>query len=231
MKKHEVTARRTPLSMPTYTREEARRLPNVFQEYIYPETRDDLLGGPKQDVTYDSIVLENEHLRVTVVPEFGGKLFSMYDKNAGQETLYVPDVIKPGLIGRCGAWIPGGIEFNFPIGHHIRSMRPQPCSILESGPERACVLVERRCARTGMRMEARIALAAGEARCTIDYAVYNPTALSHRWGFWANVGVHADENWRFLGKADSYLASHIVHPFPIDESGCDTSWYGNRDLG
>ena len=96
-----VTATRTHLRIPTYTRYPARRLPQLFRDgwrNFYPETQDDVLGGVKRDVEYDAIVLENEHLRLTVLPELGGKLWSAYDKNAGQEAVYVPDCIKPGLV-------------------------------------------------------------------------------------------------------------------------------------
>ena len=99
----------------------------------YPDKHDDILGGPKRDVDYDAIVLENEHLRLVILPALGGKLWQVYDKHAKADSIYTPDVIKPGLIGKPGAWIPGGMEFNFPDrapdGRTLRPTRRAASSI------------------------------------------------------------------------------------------------------
>ena len=226
-----VTARRTHLTIPTYTREPARRMPQLFRDgwrNYYPETQDDVLGEVKRDVDYDAIVLENEHLRLTVLPELGGKLWSAYDKNADEEAVLVPDCIKPGLVQRSGGWIPGGMEFNFPIGHHIRSMRPVPCAILEAGPDRATALIEIRCPRSGMCLEVQVSLRRGEARFRVDYRVTNPTPLPGRWYVWNNVGMLAHEDWRMFSKAKYMSSAGHILPYPIDRFGRDISWYGNR---
>ncbi|MBN1808824.1 MAG: DUF5107 domain-containing protein [Planctomycetes bacterium] len=225
------TARWSVMTYPTYTRQPARRLQRPFAGgwmNSYPDTHDDILNGEKKDVDYDVIVLENEHLRLAIVPELGGKLWSAYDKNAGCESIYVPDVIKPCLVARPGAWIPGGMEFNFPVGHHMYTMRRLPCAIVEHGPERAAAVVQRTCPRTGMRMEVRIALAAGEARFDIDYTISNPTPLAHGWYQWTNVGVRSTPGWQFQCKANRYTTGWTLHPYPVDGSGRDTSWYVNR---
>jgi tetratricopeptide (TPR) repeat protein len=223
----------TSLVIPTYTRHPARRLPMLFSpgwESLHPETRDDLLGGPRRPVRYRAMVLENRHLRLTILPELGAKLWSVWDKNARAEVLHVPDVIKPGLISRPGAWIPGGMEFNFPTGHHVAGMRPVPCELVESGPAAAAVRSEFRDARTGMRMTVEIRLGAGEARFTIAYRLSNPTALAHRWYQWTNVGMTCHDRWRFLSKAGLYFTGGIIRRYPVNEDGVDISWYRNRDV-
>ncbi len=223
-------ARWGSLVIPAYLHQPARSLPMLFrsQRNIYPERLDDILGGPKRDVNYAVLVLENEYLRLTVVPELGGKLWSVFDKAAGQETLYVPDCIKPGLIAHPGAWIPGGMEFNFPIGHHPRTMRPIPCAILESGPEQAVVAIAQVCRRTGMRMTLHIRLRAGEARFHIDYDVLNPTPLDHSWYQWTNVGMLVTDDWQFISKARWFTAGGSIRRYPVSESGVDNSFFRNR---
>ena len=228
--KQPVTARQTRITIPTYSHHAARRLPRLFTGVEYPYTKDDILGGPKCDVEYEALVLENEHLKLTVLPHLGGKLWSAYDKNAGEEAIYVPDVIKPGLIALSGAWIPGGMEFNFPRGHQILSMRPWPCAIVESGPEQAAILATRRCLRTGLQMQVRIGLRAGEARFDLDFTLMNPTHLRHGWSFWNNVGILAHDDWRFLSKAKWYYTGSRAQRYPFDSTGVDTSYYRNRQF-
>ncbi|MGQ9662963.1 MAG: DUF5107 domain-containing protein, partial [Kiritimatiellia bacterium] len=220
------------LTIPTYTRYPERALPRPFLSgwtQLWPERLDDVLGGPKKRIIYDAIILENEHLRLVILPQLGGKLWQVYDKHAAADSIYTPDVIKPGLISKPGAWIPGGMEFNFPIGHHVRTMRSLPCAVLSHGPEVARAVVRRSCARTGMQMDVRISLRRGEARFTIDYTVLNPTPLRHGWYQWTNVGVLETPGWQFQTKGIWFWASGSVHKFPLDERGMDLSWQKNRD--
>lgn len=225
-------ARWESLTIPTYAHPPERRLPVLFrrQGNIYPERLDDILGGAKRDVAYAALVLENEYLRLTIVPELGGKLWSVFDKSASQETLYVPDCIKPGLIAHPGAWIPGGMEFNFPIGHHPRTMRPIPCAILDPGPDQAAAVISQVCRRTGLRLTLHIRLRAGEARFHVDYEALNPTPLDHSWYQWTNVGMLANDDWQFLSKSRWFTAGGSIRRYPVGESGIDNSFFRNRDV-
>ncbi|UOQ94843.1 DUF5107 domain-containing protein [Halobacillus shinanisalinarum] len=42
----------------------------------------------------DSIILENEHIRCTILPAYGGKMASLFDKKAGYEWLYQTEADK-----------------------------------------------------------------------------------------------------------------------------------------
>jgi hypothetical protein len=226
-----VTARRTQLTLRTYTRQPRRRLPLIFQETygnIYPDTRDDVLGGPVKNLKYDAIVLENSHIRVTILPDMGGKIWSVYDKHARRETLHVPDCVKPGMVFVCGAWIAGGMEINFPIGHHVDTMNAVPARILEQGPDCAVAVVERLCRRTGLRMVTRTTLRAGQACFDLSMTVTNPTSLSQRWYQWTNVGVTAGMDWRFSSKGNLYTGGMGIDTYPVSKNGKDISWYKNR---
>ncbi len=64
-------------------------------------------------------VLENEHLRATFAPERGGKLWSLFDKDAGRELLFANPVDRPGNLAIRNAWTSGGVEWNCGfLGHH-----------------------------------------------------------------------------------------------------------------
>ena len=53
---------------------------------------------------YDAIVLENEHLRAVFVPGLGGKLWSLYDKDADRELLFANHVFRPAYLALRNAW-------------------------------------------------------------------------------------------------------------------------------
>ncbi|MCD2497628.1 DUF5107 domain-containing protein [Microbacterium nymphoidis] len=64
------------------------------------------------------IVLENDHLRAEVLPDLGGRLRRLYDKDAQRELLHVNAVFQPGNLALRNAWFSGGVEWNIgTIGH------------------------------------------------------------------------------------------------------------------
>ena len=94
---------------------------------IYPYPMLDSLSNRRIEKTYKAVYLENEYLKVTVLPEIGGHLYAIFDKTANRDVLYTNHVMKYGLVAIRGAWISsGGIEWNFPRrphGHHRLSHR------------------------------------------------------------------------------------------------------------
>ena len=70
------------------------------------------------------VYLENEYVRIGILPEIGGRLFEAVDKSNGYNFIYRQHVIKPALIGLIGAWISGGIEWNIPHHHRATTFLP-----------------------------------------------------------------------------------------------------------
>ena len=79
----------------------------------------DKLTDVKEDKTYKAILLENQYVQYSILPELGGRIFTGLDKTDGYDFIYRQHVIKPALIGMIGAWISGGVEWNIP--HHHRA--------------------------------------------------------------------------------------------------------------
>ena len=84
----------------------------------------DSLTGKKADKTYKIVYLENEYLRIGILPEIGGRIFEGVDKTNGYNFIYRQHVIKPTLISILGAWISGGVEWNIPHHHRATSFLP-----------------------------------------------------------------------------------------------------------
>ena len=94
------------------------------QGRVYPYPMQDVLHDEKIDETYKYLTIENEWFHVGMLPEHGGHILNFTDKATGFETFYRQHVIKPALIGMLGAWISGGVEWNFP--HHHRATTAMP---------------------------------------------------------------------------------------------------------
>ena len=122
-----VTVKEAPLVAPTYPAADPDPSPLFFEGRtyqgargpIYPYPIIDKLFETKQDRTYKAVWLENEYVRIGILPEIGGRIFEAVDKTNNYDFFYRQHVIKPALIGLIGAWISGGVEWNIP--HHHRA--------------------------------------------------------------------------------------------------------------
>ncbi len=75
------------------------------------------------DRTFKTLVLENRYLKVTLLPEFGGRILSIIYKPTGHEQLYrtevgVPYGIKGGVFYYDWLMVYGGIFPTFPDAEH-----------------------------------------------------------------------------------------------------------------
>ncbi|MEV0225591.1 DUF5107 domain-containing protein [Streptomyces sp. NPDC050704] len=72
----------------------------------------------------DTLVIENDRLRATVLPGFGGRVGSLVHKPTDRELLYRNPVLQPAAFALNGAWFSGGIEWNIGATGHS----PLACS-------------------------------------------------------------------------------------------------------
>jgi tetratricopeptide (TPR) repeat protein len=73
----------------------------------------------------DALVIENDRLRVTVLPGLGGRIASLLHLPTGRELLYRNPVFQPANFALNGAWYSGGIEWNIgATGHTTLSCAP-----------------------------------------------------------------------------------------------------------
>lgn len=76
---------------------------------------------PPQPRPYRALILENDALRLVLLPELGGRLYQITDKATGEQLLYNNPVIKPTRWGPedMNWWLAaGGIEWAYPVHEH-----------------------------------------------------------------------------------------------------------------
>jgi len=191
---------------------------------IYPYSMLDDLGEEVRDVEYRALVLENEYLRVVVMPELGGHLHSAVDKATGEELFYHNHVVKPGLIALRGAWISGGVEWNFPKGHTVTTMSPVDSRMVRGEDGSATIWVgdverkHRMAWAVGIRLHPKSSLIETEIRLS------NRTALPHPYYFWANAAVPARDDMRLIYPATRSRTWQGETAWPVHE-GRDLARY------
>lgn len=89
-----------------------------FLDSIFPYKMQDMYKRELCEREYLTATLENDYLKAVFLPDFGGRLWSLYDKKAGKELLYHNSAIRPCNLAVRNAWLAGGIEFNCGmVGH------------------------------------------------------------------------------------------------------------------
>ena len=91
---------------------------------VYPYPVTETISHEKTDKIYRAVYLENDYLKIMILPELGGRIQRAFDKTNQYDFVYCNRVIKPALVGLCGPWISGGIEFNWPQHHRPITYSP-----------------------------------------------------------------------------------------------------------
>ncbi len=181
---------------------------------VYPYALQDRITGAKSDRAWRALVLENEYLKVTVLPEIGGRVFEARDKTNGYDFVYRQHVIKPALIGMLGAWISGGAEWNVPH-HHRASTYMTVDSATERLPDGGATLwvgeVE---LRHRTKWLVGLTLRPGRSALEVTFKVLNRTGLPWSMLCFANVAVHANPDYQVLFPPSTRVATfHAKNQF------------------
>ena len=207
---------------------------------VYPYPVVEKIEDEKHDRPWRAFFIENEYIKVMILPELGGRIQMAYDKVKKRHFVYYNQVIKPALVGLTGPWISGGIEFNWPQHHRPSTYLPTDCMI-EEFPDGSktvwCSEVERMFRTKGM---AGFTLYPGKAYIEIKAKVYNRTPFPQTFLWWANPAVVVNKDYYSVFPPDvNAVFDHgkrAVSSFPIAtgeyykvdySAGVDISRYKN----
>src|SRR5512146_3537313 len=202
--------------------------PLLDSHNVYPYTMLDDLSDHREVKQYRAIFLENEYLKAIILPDVGGRLYSLYDKVAGREVFYRNHVVKYGLVALRGAWISGGVEFNFPNGHTNVTVSPVDSRTMTGADGSATAIVGGVDRVTGMHWEVGLTLRPGQRRLEQKVVLFNSTDLPQLYWFWANAAVPATPDMQFIyPMREVNPHSHTqIWTYPVWK-GVDYSWYRN----
>ncbi len=203
------------LVLPTYGVEAAEKNPIFYsgrayqgaQGPVYPYAFLDRLTGIKADKAYRAVYLENEYLKVCVLPELGGRIFYALDKTNGYDFIYRQHVVKPALIGMLGAWISGGVEWNVPHHHRATTFMPVDHLLVNAADGSATVWVGEIERRHRTKWRVGLTLRPGSSALEVTFRTFNRTALPQSMLFFANAAVHATPDYQVIFPPDTTLAA------------------------
>ena len=240
-----------PLTIPTYRIGDPELNPMFYhgrayqgaRGAIYPYPFMDRLTDIREDRTYRAVYLENRYIKVCVLPEIGGRIFSAKDKTNGYDFFYHQHVIKPALIGMLGAWISGGVEWNFPHHHRATAYMPVDYTIEENPGGSKTLWIGELEYRHRMKWIIGLTLYPDKSYLEVSVRLFNRTPFVHSFLYWANVAVHANQNYQVIFPPSTQVATyHGKNQFtqwPISREvlhrvdytrGVDVSWWKNLPL-
>jgi len=243
-----VTAWEEIINIPTYKAGGPDKNPMFLEKRVYqgssgtvyPFAVIDKVSDQKENVSYKAVFMENQYLKIMILPELGGRIQMAYDKTNDYHFVYYNRVIKPALVGLAGPWISGGIEFNWPQHHRPGTFEPVDFFIENNEDGSITVWVseiEKMFHTKGM---AGFTLYPDKAYIEIKGKLYNRTSFPQTFLWWANPAVSVDETYQSVFPPDVHAVydhgKRDVSSFPIatgtyykvDYSpGTDISRYSN----
>jgi len=99
---------------------------------IYPYYRFDGYTDKPVQKEWKVVELENDYIKVMILPEIGGKIWTAIEKSTGKSFIYYNHVIKFRDVAMRGPWTSGGLEANYGIiGHTPNCATPVDYTIIE----------------------------------------------------------------------------------------------------
>ena len=98
-----------------------------------PYTLQDDYDYPEEELTFKAAILENRYLKAVFLPELGGRLWSIYDKENKRDLILENTRFIPCNLAIRNAWFAGGVEFNCGRrGHDEQTVSPRYAAVVET---------------------------------------------------------------------------------------------------
>ena len=171
------------------------------------------------------LVAENEYLKIGMVPEYGGRIWFIYDKIRKKEVIHRN--YKEAKFYNSGMgyqYLGGGLELNIPNAHSQTNARDREC-VMKKNDDGSVSLIMSNTEKIGrLHWSVSFTLFPGEARIKQEVRVANETQFEERYLYWANCGIPVNESTEFIYPENS----GALH----GEYENEISWpvYSNKDI-
>jgi len=204
-----------PLVLPTYEVGKPDPNPRFYETRayqgakgpVYPYPMLDVLTNNRVEKTYNALYLENKYVKMCVLPEIGGRVFSALDKTNNYDFFYRQHVVKPALIGMLGAWISGGVEWCVFHHHRATTFMPVDYTLEENADGSKTIWVGELERRHRMHWLLGCTLYPDRSYLEVTVKISNRTALAHSILYWANVAVHSGPDYQIFFPPDTEWAT------------------------
>ncbi|MET4921905.1 DUF5107 domain-containing protein [Streptomyces sp. PSRA5] len=180
-------------------------------------------GRDRRPTELDTIVIENDRLRATVLPGLGGRIHSLRHKPTGRELLYSNPVFQPADFALNGAWFSGGIEWNIgATGHTTLSCAPLHAALVPAPDGGEMVRLWEWEPLRGLPFQVDLWLPDDSDFLHVGVRIRNPHQGPAPVYWWSNIAVPEDERTRVLAPAEEawhFGYERSLRRVPVPEYG------------
>ncbi|MER6139829.1 DUF5107 domain-containing protein [Streptomyces sparsogenes] len=196
---------------------------------VLPVRLRDGYGRRRAPAGLDALVLENDRLRVTVLPGLGGRVHSLHHKPTGRELLYRNPVVQPADFALNGAWFSGGIEWNIgATGHTTLACAPLHAARVPAPDGGEMVRLWEWERLRDLPFQVDLWLPEDSDFLYVGVRIRNPHHRPAPVYWWSNIAVPEAEGTRVLAPADAawhFGYSRTLRHVPVPEwDGADRTY-------
>ena len=201
---------------------------------IYPYFRFDGFTEKGVQQKWKVVEIENDFIKILILPEVGGKIWAAIDKKNNEPFIYYNHVVKFRDVAMRGPWTSGGIEANYGIiGHTPNCATPVDYIITkkEDGSVSCTIGVLDLLTLTHWRME--INVPKDKAFFTTQSFWYNTNSTEQPYYHWMNVGLKVSGNLEYIYPGTKYIGHEgEYNDWPINkDNGKNIAFYNNNNFG
>ncbi|MBS1574791.1 MAG: DUF5107 domain-containing protein, partial [Bacteroidetes bacterium] len=173
---------------------------------IYPYFRFDGFTDKPAQKEWKVVELENDYIKVMILPEIGGKIWAAIEKSTNQSFIYYNHVVKFRDVAMRGPWTSGGIEANYGIvGHTPNCASPVDYLVKQKEDGSVSCYIAWLDLLTRSNWCIEINLPSDKAYFTTHSTWYNNTGIDQPYYHWMNAGIKTKGNLQFVYPGTKYI--------------------------
>jgi tetratricopeptide (TPR) repeat protein len=201
---------------------------------IYPYFRYDGFTDKPIQKSWKVVELENNYIKVLILPEVGGKIWTAIEKSTNQPFIYYNHAVKFRNLGMRGPYTSGGLEYNFGIFGHTPNCATPVDYIIQNNADGSvsCIVgVLDLLTQSNWRLE--IKLEKDKACFSTRTFWYSSTPIGQPYYHWLNGGYKASGNLEFIFPGTHYIwHDGEYYDWPVNKSnGKNLSFYESNNFG
>ncbi|MBX3252524.1 MAG: DUF5107 domain-containing protein [Chitinophagaceae bacterium] len=200
---------------------------------VYPYFRYDGFTDKPVTQQWKVVELQNDYIKVLILPEIGGKIWAAIDKKNNKPFIYYNHAVKFRDVAMRGPWTSGGLEANYGIIGHTPNCATPVDYTVQNNPDGSvsCFIgVLDLLTRSNWRVE--INLPKDKAYFSTRSFWYNSTPVEQPYYHWMNLGMKSKGNLEFIFPGNKYIGHDGDHEdWPVSSNGKKINFYEENNFG
>jgi len=200
---------------------------------VYPYFRFDVFTTHPVVQEWKMVELENDYIRLAIMPDMGGKVWEAYEKSEDFPFIFSGHSVKFRDVALRGPWTSDGLEFNFgDIGHATTTSTPVDYYTRTNKDGSVSCFIGATEWASGTTWRVEIKLEPDKAYFTTRSWWYNGTPVEQEMYHWINAGFRAPGNLEFIFPGSHYIGHQGEYDtWPLDSVGRKISFYEHNNFG